>query len=83
MSFQSEVIFSAIFFAIGTTISDIGRATTKLMANPLIHFSKKSGTKPEFTMVRNKEIVKDMANDISAPNKIVEYLLLIFTVFTV
>jgi len=67
MSFQSEVIFSTIFIAVGTIMSDIGRATTKLMANPIIHFSKKSETKPKFIMVRNKDIVKDMVNDISAP----------------
>jgi len=63
----------------GIMIRDVGKPMTKPVANARTHLSKKPGTRPRFTMVRTRDIVKDIPNDINAPNKTVEYLLSIHT----
>lgn len=67
----------------GIISSDVGRLTTKPNAKERNHLSKKSGTKPKFTMVRIKDMEKDMPKDMKTPNRIVAYFLFIFNLTTI
>lgn len=72
-----SVILLTIFLTNGITISDVGKATMKPMRNPKAQTRGKWRTKPTFIIAMVKDIVKDMAIDISALNSTVEYFLFI------
>ena len=80
LSFYPSVSLLTTFLTNGITTRDVGKATAKPMRNPTAHTRKKLETKPTFMMVMARDIVKDMAIDISAPNRTVEYFLFIFTI---
>lgn len=80
LSFYPSVSLLTTFLTNGIIARDVGKATAKPMRNPTAHIGKKLGTKPTFMMAMVSDIVKDMAVDISAPNRTVEYFLFIFTI---
>jgi len=80
LGFYPSVSLLTTFLTNGITTRDVGKATAKPMTNPTAHIGKKLETKPTFMMAIVRDIVKDMAADISAPNRTVEYFLFIFTI---
>jgi len=76
----SSVSLFTTFLTKGITTKDVGKATVKPIRKPTAHIRKKLGTKPTFIIVMVKDIVKDMAVDINAPNSTMEYFLSIFMI---